>query len=154
VHFVVVEVMMRKDIPTAEKLMNTALRTADVGQDIEDVQLDMKMAEIHHLPVLNDKHCLVGIVTARAVAEAMTNKELARKPVELIMEREVVTVPPTMPADAVIKLMIDKRISCVPVIEDDGTLCGILTETDFLHLALAHVREKRHSYSEESGYRR
>ncbi len=31
------------------------------------------------------------------------------------MERQVVTVPPTMPADDVIELMLEKRIGCVPV---------------------------------------
>ena len=33
--------------------------------------------------------------------------------------------------DAVSK-MVAKRINCLPVVEDDGTVCGIVTSTDLL----------------------
>jgi CBS domain-containing protein len=33
--------------------------------------------------------------------------------------------------DAVSKI-VAKRINCLPVVEDDGTVCGIVTSTDLL----------------------
>jgi len=34
-------------------------------------------------------------------------------------------------ADAVSKI-VSKRINCLPVVEEDGTVCGIVTSTDLL----------------------
>jgi acetoin utilization protein AcuB len=48
------------------------------------------------------------------------------------MTRNPITVKrSTKIIDAVSKL-IAKRINCLPVIEEDGTICGIVTSTDLL----------------------
>jgi len=145
---------MSDTIPTAKDLMNPAVRTVYANQDIEDVEFCMKMASFHHLPVLDDDQKLVGVVSERDIAYALADKTKARTPISSIMQSDVITVPPTMPADEIISLMIEKRIGCVPVLDTAGTIAGILTETDFLHLALAHVREKSHHYGEGTGYHR
>lgn len=42
------------------------------------------MAGIHHLPVLDDDHRLVGVITHGGLEAAMRNKSLAREPIEPI----------------------------------------------------------------------
>jgi CBS domain-containing protein len=49
-----------------------------------------------------------------------------------IMTREVISVSPDTPLKAVAELLVDRRISGVPVTEADGTLVGVLTESDLL----------------------
>jgi CBS domain-containing protein len=49
-----------------------------------------------------------------------------------IMSSNVLTVGPDARIDTVIDLMVNQRISGVPIVEDDGTLVGMLTERDLL----------------------
>jgi CBS domain-containing protein len=52
------------------------------------------------------------------------------------MVRDVVSVRPEATLAAAGKLMLDKRLGCLPVVEADNTLRGILTSSDFLELVV------------------
>jgi len=54
-----------------------------------------------------------------------------------IMTREVVTVRRWAPIYAAVKLLLENEVTGVPVVEDDMTLVGILTEKDVLQLYYA-----------------
>lgn len=49
-----------------------------------------------------------------------------------IMTRDVVTVKRSMPIRQVVRLMLERRISGLPVVNSDGSLAGILTEADLM----------------------
>ncbi len=51
------------------------------------------------------------------------------------MHSEVVTVSPSQPLAEAAKLMLDRKIGCVVVVEA-SQIVGILTESDFVRLAL------------------
>ncbi|WP_041313566.1 CBS domain-containing protein [Heliomicrobium modesticaldum] len=59
----------------------------------------------------------------------MSSKDLTASE---IMSREVYTVYPDTPVADVVKLMIEKRISGVPVISRQGDVIGIISEGDLL----------------------
>ena len=48
-----------------------------------------------------------------------------------IMTREPITVSENTPLDIVSGLMVDNRVGCIPVVDGDRGLCGIITEADF-----------------------
>lgn len=48
-----------------------------------------------------------------------------------IMSTPVVTVPESATLERVARLMLERKIGCVPVVGADGTLRGILTDSDF-----------------------
>jgi len=50
-----------------------------------------------------------------------------------IMTLNVITVGPDMPISDVAKLLIERRISAVPVIDNDNSLIGIVSEGDLVH---------------------
>lgn len=52
-----------------------------------------------------------------------------------IMTREVVSVKPEMPVEELAALLWEKRISGVPVVDDDGKLVGVATESDLIDQA-------------------
>jgi CBS domain-containing protein len=52
--------------------------------------------------------------------------------VEDVMTREVVTVEPRTSLKDVARLLVDRRVSGVPVVEDDGTVVGVVSEADIL----------------------
>lgn len=124
---------MTKDVVTLEP--NDGLVTA------EDV---MRLGRIRHMPVVEDGE-LVGIVSQRDLFHSALVKALGfgthatQKARETLLVKEAMTTTVTTTtadtplADAA-RLMLDQKIGCLPVVEDDK-LVGILTEADFVKLA-------------------
>jgi CBS domain-containing protein len=93
---------------------------------------------IRHMPVLEGE-TLVGILSQRDLFRAAISSVLqlrpaaerqwlARIPVREVMTKRVFSVAPTATIrDAVIE-MLDKRIGCLPVVQD-GKLVGLLSES-------------------------
>ena len=54
-----------------------------------------------------------------------------------LMTTEVIKVSPSTPIKEAAQLMFRHRVSGLPVVDDDGTLGGIITEADFLRLEVA-----------------
>ncbi len=101
----------------------------------------MQEKQVRHLPV-TDRDRLVGILTDRDIrlnlpspATSLSvweiNYLLARLTVGEVMTRGVVTIAPDRPAEEAARLMLERRIGALPVVED-GRLVGIITETDLL----------------------
>jgi CBS domain-containing protein len=55
-------------------------------------------------------------------------------PVEMIMEKNVVTIAPEASAADAARLLESRRFGCLPVVEG-GKLVGIVTESDFVRFA-------------------
>jgi acetoin utilization protein AcuB len=102
----------------------------------------LKERGIRHLPVLKDGEKLVGILTERDIKQASPSQATALEIREIyylieqvkvrqIMSRRPYTISPTAPIEEAALIMRDKKIGCLPVIEE-GRLVGILTETDIL----------------------
>ena len=105
----------------------------------------MRLGRIRHLPVVSGDR-VVGVVSQRDLFRAAVSsllqlggeaerKWLAGIPVKAVMTPNVFTVAPSEPLHVAVRTMIDKRIGCLPVVED-GKLVGLLSESDCLvHLA-------------------
>jgi acetoin utilization protein AcuB len=106
----------------------------------------MKEKKVRRFPVLRDGE-LIGIVTDRDLRSAAPSQVisldgqerqlmpelhslLADIKIKDIMSREVVTVGPGQTIVAAAKLMLEHRLSGLPVMESGGGLLGIITETD------------------------
>ena len=107
----------------------------------EGVELIL-VRRVRHVPVIGEAGELVGIVTDRDVMRAMpsplsppTPEEyealLDGTPIERIMTREPLTVEADTPVKEAVHLMLDKKISGLPVLQD-GTIIGLFTQTDAL----------------------
>lgn len=53
-------------------------------------------------------------------------------PVRDIMTTDVITVPTATPVEAVAKILHDKRITGLPVVNDEGQVVGVLSEYDII----------------------
>ena len=56
----------------------------------------------------------------------------ARTLVGVLMNRDVITVPPTMPVAELAALLAERRISGAPVVDDTGRVLGVVSEVDIL----------------------
>ncbi len=79
-------------------------------------------------PVVKDDR-VVGIVTLKDIMNADENEVVAD-----VMSREVVVVTPNTEVFEALKLMTEKKIGRIPVIED-GKLVGIVSKSDIVKLA-------------------
>jgi CBS domain-containing membrane protein len=106
----------------------------------------MQLGRIRHLPVLDDDGKeLVGIVSQRdlfrgALARALgygqhaSRKILDTLLVKDVMTTDVITTGPQTSLGEAAKVMMERKIGCLPVVQD-GRLVGIITEGDFVALA-------------------
>ncbi len=87
----------------------------------------MRRHDVSGLPVVDGKR-LVGILTSRDV-RFETNLD---QPVERLMTRQLVTVPPSVKQDQARALLHEKRIEKLLVVSDGGELVGLITFKDLL----------------------
>ncbi|MFW6082560.1 MAG: CBS domain-containing protein [Chloroflexota bacterium] len=117
----------------------------------------MRREKVRHFPVVNKKGKLVGIVARDDLLYASPSPVtslsmwevtylMSQVTVKEAMTREVLTVPEDMPLEEAARMMVDNKIGSLPVMSD-GTLVGIITESDlfeaFLELFGGHQKGVR-----------
>lgn len=123
-------------------LMSRDVKTLGRNEKLSLADQLMRMERIRHLPVVDDDGAVVGIVSQRdlfrgALARAMGYGEHAQEKileqlhVKEVMTNDPVTIGPGTTLREAAALMLERRIGCLPVV-DDGRLVGILSESDFL----------------------
>ncbi len=93
----------------------------------------MAQHSFRHFLVVESPRRLVGVISDRDVLRA-----LARTPnwhasyARELMSRDVIVVKPDTELSLAAGEMLSKRINCLPVVDDSGDICGIITSTDLL----------------------
>jgi predicted transcriptional regulator len=125
-----------------EEIMSTNLITVAPSATLAEARALMHDNRIHHIPVLDDDR-MVGLVTLTNVLAATDS--FLRDPKnrihanEIPVEDAMVTDVATVDVNASLRhaaLFIEKhKIGCLPVMDDDK-LVGIITDTDFVAVAI------------------
>jgi CBS domain-containing protein len=127
---------------TVGEIMSGPVHTVLATDAIRDVHSTMRMSRIRHMPVLDDKQQLLGIVSDRDLFLGWSRGP--ETPVSEVMTRHLQAIGPThLARDAAARMLHDK-IGCLPVLDDKRRLVGIVTDTDFVelaHLALTPATE-------------
>jgi CBS domain-containing protein len=113
------------------KLMFVKPRTVKIGDPVIDAAKLMKGEETGIAPIVEDGR-LIGVVTEhditlRVVAEGRDPRTTR---VEEIASRDVVTIDPDQALDDALAVMAQHGLRRLPVIEEDGTLVGIVARAD------------------------
>lgn len=112
-------------------LMSTALIVVRDSDTIGVADAQMKLGSIRHVPVVDSKQNLVGVLSAGDVLLALARGKKSVRVGEA-MTRNPVTVNGDTPVHEAIELLIEHRFGSLPVLGTDGHLMGIVTDTDFL----------------------
>lgn len=93
------------------------------------------MADRHfrHVVVVDTGGQILGVISDRDILRTLARtSNWQTKDVSQIMTRAPVTVKRETPLSVAVAKMVAKRINCLPVLDDEGKVCGILTSTDLL----------------------
>jgi acetoin utilization protein AcuB len=124
--------------------MTAAVITIDPDADIVETKEKMEQHHVRHLPVVDDKNRLIGIVSDRDIRSALPSRlkrnqneaqgygELSGYNVKDIMSRNPTTVSPSDTIQDALLLIQRQRVGALPVIDADGILKGIISVRDLL----------------------
>lgn len=143
---------------TAKDAMTQKVITISRGASIEELSELLLKNRISGVPVTDDAGRLAGIVTEADIIVRDTDlhfpryfklldaiiylesfskfrdnlkKHLATK-VEEIMTEKVTTINPDTPMSEAAEIMLSKKINRLPVIDDSGSIAGIVTRADIV----------------------
>ena len=130
--------MLVKDRMTSDPVVITTDTSLKEALEI------VRSKPFRHLPVLDENGKLVGIVTEKSLVYASPTSTtalsvfevdyiLSRTKVGQIIQGSVISVGPDWPIEEAARVMVDRRIGCLPVVEDDN-LIGIISDTDIFRV--------------------
>ncbi|MBP6260975.1 MAG: CBS domain-containing protein [Chromatiaceae bacterium] len=128
-----------------------------MSRPVDTITTDLKLSQVAHLmrekgrrflPVVDGTGRLMGLLSHRELEKAEpsvittlsvgeVNYLMAKVKVEQVMRREVITCGPGTLVEVAGQLMRDRGIGCLPVVDGEGRLLGIVTDDDILDFFLA-----------------
>ena len=113
-------------------LMTPSVITARIDDTMDLADIDMKLARIRHIPVIDADNRVIGILSDRDILRAFGALGRDDLIVGAVMTTDVITIGPDAPAREALRIMLEEKIGCLPVVDGDARLIGLITETDFL----------------------
>ena len=139
-----------------DAIMTTDLITAAPTATLAEARSLMREHRIHHLPVVNDDGELIGLLTLTDVLAATdsilrdVDNRIRAKDIEVrdVMVTDIATVDERISLRQAALFIEKHRIGCLPVVTD-GKLHGIITDTDFVGVAINLLEQLEEAEPEE-----
>jgi CBS domain-containing membrane protein len=137
---------MAKDFPkTVGEVMTKKVITIGPNETLQQIEQGMERFRFRHLPVVEDGK-LIGLVSHRDLlhalssflseAEEQRNAVIRQQPAKLIMQHDVITIRAHEALLDAAKLMWEAKLGCLPVVDEEDQVVGIITEADFMRAAI------------------
>lgn len=129
---------------TLDKIMSHPVATVELDDSLKMVKEMIDHAKFNHVLVTeNDK--LVGVISDRDVYRQLTptfgtpletykDHMLLIRPVHTFMTRKPTTLRKTANMFDAIDMFLTKKISCIPIVDSENHIEGIVTKKDILRL--------------------
>lgn len=133
-----------KPATLAQDLMRAPVTTLSPEALLTDAWTLMNKKGFRHIPIVSDQGHLVGILSDRDLlrfSQELEGRTALPQKVGQIMKTEVLTATPTTDISEIARVMLDERISALPIIDNSHHLIGMLTVTDILRVLVnrAHL---------------
>lgn len=126
-----------------DSIMSTNLITIAPTSSLAEARSLMQEHRIHHLPVTDSDNILIGLMTLTDLLSATDSRlrnddsriHAADVCIREVMATDIATVDHRATPRQAALFLEKHKIGCLPVV-NDGKLCGIITDTDFLAIAI------------------
>lgn len=127
-----------------------AIREDEPFSRVEEI---FRERHIRHLPIVDDNHKLVGIMTQRDLyrisaprrdedGNSVYDKEtLDGYVLKHVMTKNPFTLTPNNTVAEALLAIVDKKFGCIPIVDQYRTLVGIVTQIDILRIGAQILRE-------------
>ncbi|BCX87991.1 acetoin utilization protein AcuB [Methylomarinovum tepidoasis] len=133
-------------------IMARPVKAVDMDASLRLIKGILENSGFHHLPVVEGKR-LVGLITDRDVShmispyvgtpsETERDRETLKKRAHQIMRRDPPCVRPETYIDAAIALLLEYKLTALPVVNRHRVLKGIVTWRDLLRHQLDQSRRR------------
>ena len=124
------------------KFMRRSIASVNPETTLREIEELMERRRIRHVLVI-EKGELLGIISDRDIkkyrslfAETKAAREIDEATLRFrahqIMTRDPITIHEDIRASDAIKLMLEKHISCIPVLDNDDAVIGVVTSSDLM----------------------
>lgn len=88
-----------------------------------------------HLLVVGTDRRLIGVISERALLRFLAqHPQNSQAPVDEVMQSPPITAHPDTPLSVAVTALLEHRTNCLPVVDEAGCVCGIVTSTDLLRV--------------------
>lgn len=122
-----------------EEIMNRELHTLMPENSVRDAVRLMREKNIRHVPIINSKKKIVGIITDHDIKKALPsclqeepNSTIYDAAIEEVMTKNPLVGHPLDFVEEVALTFYESKISCLPIVSANE-LIGIVTTTDLLY---------------------
>ena len=133
--------------------MTTNVLTANPDTTLPEAHQIMMDNNIRRLPVVDKNGRIIGIITLGDVRGAQPSEATSLSIWEMnyllsnLKLKKIMTPDPvTVEADATIgeaaRIMLENKVSGLPVVDEDNKLLGIITESDIFSMVVLHEWEE------------
>lgn len=135
---------------TIQDIMTTPVFTITMDDSVETIQRAFEDNNFHHIIVNGDDGECVGVVSDRDLlknlspflgkfSERAADAACLKRRAHQIMTRELIAVRPETLFRAAARVMLDSRISCLPVVDANKHCVGIVTLRDVLRWTITEL---------------
>jgi CBS domain-containing membrane protein len=124
-------------------IMSTELFYVGPDKKMNRIQDVIEWNDVRHVPIVDQDGYLLGIISQRDLLQtAFTNVSteaqyelLKNVPISDFMKTKVITTTADTDISDAAWLLIENKIGCLPVLDKDSKVIGMVTESDFVKLA-------------------
>lgn len=129
--------------PLVRDIMTSVVHTLHLDDSLYTATRLFEKERFHHVVVLEQQR-VFGVVSDRDILKAVSpfvgnpmmerpqDTGTLRKRVHQIMTRKPVTIGPDETVSAAAAKLLSFRVSCLPVVDDEGAVLGIVTVRDLV----------------------
>lgn len=124
-------------------IMTTPVQTVDLDEPIQNVARLFERKRFHHVVVMEQDR-VFGVVSDRDILKEVSpfvgsrlmersqDRNTNKRRVHQFMSRDVITAPPDQTAAKAATTMLHHRVSCLPIVDTERSLLGIVTMRDLV----------------------
>ena len=132
------------------KSKGSEVRTIAPDATVAETIRRMRHDRIGAVVVSEDQTTIAGIISDRGIMDAIADRgsEVLGELVGSVMSRKVFTCSRRDRVSAIMALMTNRRVRHIPVIENDGRLCGIVSIGDVVKHQLDEIQREAEAMRE------